>query len=128
MIKVLLEKGIRGVIAQGYPSVKVINGKCMYRGDNNAKCAIGMLIPDEHYSNYLEGYSVTNREVKTLITELYGPFTARELLYLSSMQNCHDNASNYPADFVDCFKQEVIRLAKLPDQKLPEYCLEFLND
>jgi hypothetical protein len=33
----------------GFPSVGV-HDKCVYRGDNGRKCAVGLLIPDDEYS------------------------------------------------------------------------------
>lgn len=43
-----------------FPSIQA---SCAYRGDNGLKCAIGCLIPDEHYSSSLEGYTARNEEV-----------------------------------------------------------------
>ena len=35
------------------------NGKCLYRGPNGLKCAIGCLIPDEDYSPTMEGIRIS---------------------------------------------------------------------
>lgn len=34
------------------------HGSCRYRGRNGTSCAVGCLIPDEHYIEDMEGYSV----------------------------------------------------------------------
>lgn len=34
------------------------HGSCRYRGMNGTSCAVGCLIPDEHYKEDMEGYSV----------------------------------------------------------------------
>lgn len=39
--------------AEGYP-----NQFCAYRGDNETKCAVGMFIPDDLYSDTMEGYTL----------------------------------------------------------------------
>lgn len=36
---------------------------CMYRSPSGLKCAIGCLIPDEKYSEELEGYGVNQKQV-----------------------------------------------------------------
>lgn len=41
------------LLKQGCASMNV-HGECMYRGQDDAKCAVGHLIPDELYDTYIE--------------------------------------------------------------------------
>ena len=59
----LVRKSIEGVIAQGGPSVHATpnwnnfdGSLCLYRGQNDFKCAAGHLIPDDKYSPDMEGH------------------------------------------------------------------------
>ncbi|MDX1964335.1 MAG: hypothetical protein SFX18_14375 [Pirellulales bacterium] len=53
----------RHLLTQGQKSIsRVVGsenfGKCAYRGADGAKCAAGVLIPDEAYKPSYEGHSV----------------------------------------------------------------------
>lgn len=72
---------------------------CRYRGDDGTMCAVGCLIPDDHYSEYLEGmgvdvpvYQSDNRNpVNEVLIQLYG--SSVDLEMLRSWQRYHDSAS-----------------------------------
>jgi hypothetical protein len=67
-------------------------GNCAYRGANNSKCAIGIFIPDECYSEMLEGYGVSSFDLNLLkscgLDLVDGTF-------LSGIQSCHDNVPDH---------------------------------
>jgi hypothetical protein len=48
---------VNGLRAQGRKSVDA-DGTCMYRNDNGTKCAAGLLMLDEEYSDRMEGTSI----------------------------------------------------------------------
>jgi hypothetical protein len=134
MIKELLQKGIRGVISQGRPSVNP-HGYCMYRGTGDVKCAVGMLIPDETYRPSLEGRGVTTPQVADLLFATYKDLTEADLVLLVALQTCHDDAvaritdknskELILEDYVVEFKSYVSYMVH--NNRLPEYCLEFLK-
>jgi hypothetical protein len=41
-------------------SVNKMGGKCVYRGPNGKKCAVGMFIPDEKYDSRMDKGALTN--------------------------------------------------------------------
>ena len=61
--------------------------RCMYRGHDNTKCAVGCLITDEQYKPEMEGIRVFG-----LITdhEALKPL-AEHLHLLTALQDVHDN-------------------------------------
>jgi len=86
---------------QGKQSLLGESGRCAYRGDSGAKCAVGCLIKDEHYSTKIEGMGVnpyilegytSTKELEIIrALELSGvePDNAPYAL-LSSLQHAHD--------------------------------------
>lgn len=46
---------VNHLIAQGKPAIdEEDGGSCLYRGPNNTKCAVGILIPDDKYTPSME--------------------------------------------------------------------------
>jgi hypothetical protein len=86
-----LEKEFKGV------SLDEDKGKCMYRGENGAKCAVGCFIPDEGYDKNMEN---------KIASKLLGQYTKLmefmplEPEGLDAMQSAHDKLDAYtrPAD------------------------------
>lgn len=64
-------------------------GLCRYRGPNGLKCAVGVLIDDEHYNTDLEGYDVHSSNVRAAVTKSLGFTPDWELL--DQVQTIHDN-------------------------------------
>lgn len=62
---------------------------CRYRGDNGAKCAVGVLIPDERYEPRFEGNTVSTGGVLAAVDPVDG-FGVREF---AQVQTVHDNTS-----------------------------------
>ncbi len=70
------------------------NSICAYRGDNGLKCAVGVLIADEHYSPMLEGMSTRYNEVICAVRSSIGrALTADEWWLISRFQEIHDSSS-----------------------------------
>ena len=82
---------------QNKKAVKIdIDGttKCVYRGSNGLKCAIGCLIPDDEYSPLIERKGVRSLVIPTLRN------LDRE--FLAEMQETHDFYS--PEDWEKRFR------------------------
>jgi len=63
---------------------------CAYRGEDNCKCAVGILIPDELYSEIMEGeipYSLNKFFSDEKFSEMFK--THSDLLF--ELQGIHDN-------------------------------------
>jgi len=84
-----------GMIAQGKPSING-QGCCMYRGPDGAKCAAGMLIPDEEYSSAFEGKLA-----------MYVPYVQENLPIelVLDMQKAHDSAALRMPAFMAYFQK-----------------------
>lgn len=86
--------------AQGKRSI-VLEGahqRCRYRGEGGTRCAIGHLIPDELYSEELEGLNVgqtySNPEIENIddvLRNIFGELTELDIHFLSVLQRAHDN-------------------------------------
>lgn len=67
--------------------------ECLYRGPNGRKCAVGMFIPDDKYSERMEGKSawdlMRNKQGHEEFTKLM-PLTAMEM---DNLQSEHDNSA-----------------------------------
>ncbi len=53
----------RHLLTQGVKAIDPQTEKCLYRGPNGTKCAIGCLIPDDRYFPALEGRSVSYNDL-----------------------------------------------------------------
>jgi hypothetical protein len=98
------------IVAQGCAAVytKPETGKteCAYRGENNTKCAMGLVIDDADYTPTLEGMRAWD------VTDRLGIVDTKKRHLLQRLQSAHDNAhrdvsSGYDLDFVECFKSKM---------------------
>lgn len=79
---------------------------CRYRGPNGAKCAIGVLIPDEAYRpgfEYCSAYAVAGKP--GVIKAMKGLSEAD----LNELQQCHDRAVRDVGKDIDTEIQERLR-------------------
>lgn len=93
---------------------------CMYRGENGAKCAFGIFIPDEQYRFDMEGkdaYGVMNNYPE--IAKLFSSSIQSPDYFLPSLQNCHDNAVNYGNEFHIKMEIALKNLAKKYELTVP---------
>jgi hypothetical protein len=64
---------------------------CLYRDGDGNKCAAGHCIPDDKYTKDLEGLSVNNEKVQSVVDV---DFTIGTMyLLMSDMQSAHDSYS-----------------------------------
>jgi hypothetical protein len=97
------------MIEQGRPSIRTgPHGTpgCAYRGANGTKCAAGFFIPDELYSEEIEGKSLRAESVSQLEC-----FTEKSLSLLRAMQVAHDISSDYPDNFMEQFRNRMRSIA-----------------
>jgi len=94
------------LLAQGKRAFDTNTHTCLYRGPENTRCAIGLLIPDDMYLPNME-----QRQVEILLQEysqLKPVLLPSDLdeesgtRFLQQLQRIHDdwpNAANWPAQF-----------------------------
>ena len=83
----LLTQGVQSV-TQSPTGVK---NRCLYRGPNGTKCAIGCLISDDQYLIGLEGKPAGRRAITMSIeNSLEIDIDARAIMLLARLQDLHD--------------------------------------
>jgi len=107
------DTSVRGLRAQGGPSVCEVSGFCVYRGPEGRKCAIGFLIPDEKYDILMEQCSPVNSD--RVAGALGIDRTSSDARFLAEMQGCiHDGLkkdwSGFEQAVIDFAKAEVLEV------------------
>lgn len=82
------------LLSQMKKSTYTDNGTCAYRGPDGCKCAIGILISDEHYTRVLENVSANGSSVQDAIKNSGYDLTGVHSGFLTALQQIHD--LNYP--------------------------------
>lgn len=77
----VFDKVVTALRAQGCKSLDH-DDNCMYRGNNNTKCAAGHILPDELYNPKLEQYIVYDIDIFDSLVE--------NLQFLRHLQRIHD--------------------------------------
>lgn len=118
---------VERITEQGRPSVDCLARACVYRGANGAKCAVGHIIADEHYSPDLEGTAFLRgdgyRPLLRAVTQSLGfeELPQEHVRLLRAMQVAHDTAADDEEDiaaqrFVNRFR------ARLPPRPSEQPC------
>ena len=86
------------LLAQGARSTAMFDdafgrATCTYRGAEGRKCAVGVLIADEHYGPGLEGLSANSYEVAQAVERSVGKLTPGDVDMLRKLQVVHDSTS-----------------------------------
>lgn len=76
------------LLAQGCKSLDM-SDECCYRSPNGLKCAAGVLIKDEHYTEGLEGSNTQTPEVTAALVKSGVPKEALDLIRM--LQAIHDD-------------------------------------
>lgn len=63
------------------------NGVCLYRGEDNCKCAVGHLIPDDLYHPSMETWGIDSFEIRRALLEVVD-HSSFDLI--TAMQRIHD--------------------------------------
>jgi hypothetical protein len=79
-----------GAAKQGWDVYGIKNNKyyvaaCKYRGDNNSKCFVGHLIPDDKYTVKLERYTVHDSQIYQIAN-----FNPKLSYFAGELQDVHD--------------------------------------
>ena len=97
------------LLKQGCPSRDDTNLDCMYRGNNQTKCGVGFLIPDNLYKESFEGKIFHNLPlyIRDHISNTYEISDVRELYgVLNTIQEIHDGSpqTNWSEYITERFK------------------------
>jgi hypothetical protein len=91
---------------------------CQYRGPNGAKCAAGVLMPDENYSVEFEGCSIGGINIC-----LNGFFNnlVQDVSFIKQMQDVHDAWISIRRDgeFLDYMTTKLTKLAQEHNLQIP---------
>lgn len=97
-LQAIFDKGVEGIFAQGGPSMDHDNEGCMYRGLNNAKCALGHSIPDEKYGSWMEGCTpaliTQGLKPSDKVAAILGCENEHDARDLREFQRCHDSVAS----------------------------------
>ena len=89
-------------------------GACLYRGPNNTKCGVGLLIEDKDYnSEWEEGPTGQGYGVRYLSGNNLLPAYLKDISldFLASLQGAHDRAAMKRDDFTDDIEVNLRELA-----------------
>lgn len=115
----IFDQAYNGVVAQGGQSSDTV-GRCMYRGPEGRKCAVGHLLPDELYRPNMEGttvdYGATVLKASLRQVGIDLDDKPTKLLVIR-MQAIHDDTSE--GNFLEEFKQAMQALATENNLKVP---------
>lgn len=100
-------------IAEGNPPSISAEGRCRYRTEDGKKCAIGILIPDELYSEALEGSSAKGICDFADIRAALDVHDSTDINYLNQIQFAHDGAAaDHRAEFAQYVKVKMQEIGK----------------
>lgn len=101
--KGMLKQGCRS-LAPGFP-----HHTCVYRGDNNTKCAVGFILTDKEVTEEVEAIgAVRDLYEANLLPERLIPY--KDLL--SDLQRIHDNTELSGDALVNYWKEQLTILAE----------------
>lgn len=103
----IFEQVVYHLFSQGKRAVVIDengNSKCMYRGEEGSKCAVGCLIPDSEYSEDME-FKTASRLIQTYragdlptMTKETHELLDSNLRLLRNLQTTHDSACSWETD------------------------------
>lgn len=88
--------------------------RCLYRGKDGLKCAIGALIPDRLYNVGIENMGISYLMSRNADIAKY--LGRSHTFFLSELQSIHDSSFHTPAQWEDKLKM----LAKTHDLTIPK--------
>lgn len=97
----IFDAAVGGLIAQGRPAYYWDDGvHCLYRDEQQQKCAFGQLIPDDVYRSDMENKSAMQVINDTPRLEAMFPGMPQKQL-VTALQLAHDNAAMYEGGGID---------------------------
>ena len=106
--KLLIEMSWRGKFPAVGEKVDGMDAMCMYRTPDGKRCVAGVLIPDERYTPFLEGKTISSCIVRGAIVMPEGVTTEQ----LAALQELHDQFSRLPHWPIHAFNhivEEILR-------------------
>lgn len=109
---------IEGIFRQGGPSFVYYEDSkdiiCKYRWSNGRKCAAGLIMPDDEYSEDVEGYPVDNERINPWF------YKNTDIDFMKTLQIVHDETirNEETQGFLsdeDFLKKWVIKMKKVAD-------------
>ena len=98
-IEEIYNKVSKHLLSMKKQSRNSITHKCVYRGPNGSKCAVGCLIKDIFYSKYLEDKGINHTSVYQAVIKSIGrPLSRDEKYILVKLQNLHDTTHYWNKD------------------------------
>lgn len=87
----MLNTAVPFLIKQAVPSMTENGTRCLYRGPNGTKCAIGCIIPDDRYQEQFDGVGFISslKGISGVMPDILGD----DIPFLRALQQCHDLAS-----------------------------------
>jgi hypothetical protein len=115
------------IVNNGPPSLS--SEGCCYRGPNGAKCAIGIFIADEDYTDEMEGCAVSSLlrisqsghpghrklilAIQKSMPGLDVSIDNEDVLFLNKLQETHDESAHLDIDcFHICMKKRLVKFAE----------------
>lgn len=109
----MLTTAIQKFLEQGRKSYQ--NNVCLYRSKFGC-CPVGHLIKDEHYDETLETHSPSEDRVRHALKMSIGrDLTENEICFLEELQDCHDQTTDNPSEFIGEFKRNIMYSDVMPD-------------
>ena len=91
----IFDKVVKHLLAQGAKSVTYRESgdqfRCLYRGPNGLMCAVGCLIPDEEYGEWMEDLPVRDLRNGASTGPITFSLVEDHLRLLQDLQYIHDN-------------------------------------
>ena len=83
------------LLTQAKKSIDPATDNCLYRGPDGTKCAVGILISDKYYSEYLENIGIGigragGKVVEAVSNSLGVKLTIDNIELLDALQDVHD--------------------------------------
>lgn len=120
---------IRGVLMQGRKSTET--NTCLYRGPNNLRCGVGHLIPDNLFSDKIEGLNISSmlranymydEELIAVKSRLRQHFKDVSPELLDDIQRWHDRLPENFDEHIDHINTEISYIAFNYNLQIEEGC------
>lgn len=85
----IFDKVAAHLIKQGCKSMNTEH-RCLYRGQDGARCAVGIFIPDDAYKPEMEG--LTAAQMSSTFPDALPAALRQDIMFLSELQRAHDSS------------------------------------
>lgn len=104
---------VKGILGQGGLSMSMDGETCVYRGDDDRKCAIGHLLSDDQIATYqIRPNQTVSNFPGGLLIELKAQYElTNEIIFLEKLQNLHDDCICTQEEFTEKFTKSANEFA-----------------